>query len=171
MKRQVRLTINAENIENVLKELGIETADVLVSLEDSGATYKKLSSLPEIVDWEFSEGDNNSSAPKVRGVECGGSTEDASILFEALFALKLSHPTRTFESLTETDLEEQIQFINNQPTNFNHLAIKTVIEKEYKSAEEAKEKIMQIFKNEWDNVLSYGTLIGFTYHVYNKKKS
>ena len=73
--------------------------------------------------------------------------------------------------MTETDLEEQIQFINNQPTNFNHLIIKTVIEKEYKSAEEAKEKIMQIFKNEWDNVLSYGTLIGFTYHVYNKKKS
>lgn len=166
MNRRITIKLDSKKASEVLESLDLENAEITVDMEDCGATYKKLSSIDGILDWEF---EDEQRAVKKKGVEAGGSTEDASILFEALFALKLNHPTRSFESLSEEDLEEQIQFISGQATNFNHLAVKTVIEKEYSSAEEAKEKIIELYKREWDTVLSYGTILGFIYHLYNKK--
>lgn len=166
MKRKITIKVDSKSATEVLKNLELESAEITVEMEDCGATYKKLSTTDGILDWEF---EDEQKTEKKRGVETGGSTEDASILFEALFALKLSHPTRSFESLSEEDLEEQIQFISNQATTINHLAVKTIIEKEYSNAEEAKEKIIEIFKKEWNSILDYGTLLGFTYHLYNKK--
>lgn len=166
MNRRITMKVDSALASEVLKSLSLDNAEIIVEMEDCGATYKKLSTIDGILDWEF---EDEQKIEKKRGVETGGSTEDASILFEALFALKLSHPTRSFDSLSEEDLDEQIEYVSTQSTNFNHLIVKTVLEKEYSNAEEAKEKILNLFKKEWDNVLSYGTILGFMYHFYNKK--
>lgn len=174
MKRKIIIKVDSVLATEVLKNLSMENADLEIEMEDSGATYKKLSSLPGILDWEFKEEpENNLSTAGVRikeDIESGDYTDDASILFEALFALKLSHPTRSFESLCKEDLEEQIQCISQQNTTFNHMTIKALLEQEYSSSEQAKKCVMEIFKKEWDSILTYGTLLGFMVHVYKKDK-
>ena len=175
MKRKIIIKVDSVSATEVLKNLSIENADLEIEMEDSGATYKKLSSLPGILDWEFKEEpeNNNLGTSGVRikeSIESGDYTDDASILFESLFALKLSHPTRSFESLCKEDLEEQIQCISQQNTTFNHVTIKALLEQEYSSSEQAKKCIMEIFKKEWDSILTYGTLLGFMVHVYKKDK-
>lgn len=50
MKRKVLLTINPENAEAVLKNLGI--SEILVEISESKQAYSVLSS-PEVTDWKF----------------------------------------------------------------------------------------------------------------------
>lgn len=172
MKRKIIIKVDSVSATEVLKNLSIENADLEIEMEDTGATYKKLSSLPGILDWEFKDENEDKEVGSIKeSIESARDyTDDASILFEALFALKLSHPSRSFESLCKEDLEEQIQFVSQQNTTFNHVTIKALIEQEYSNAEVAKKSIMEIFKKEWDTILSYGTLLGFMVHVYKKNK-
>lgn len=181
MKRRIIIKADSASVSQILESLGQNEVEFSVDLEDCGATYKKLSTIDGILDWEFEdektednesedeyiEVENNDSGDGISG-EC--SRNNAAILFQALFALKLNYPTKSFDLLTEHDLKEQVDHILCQPASINLLIIKEALEKEYSSAEEAKEKVVEIYKTQWDNILSYGTSLGFLAFLCNKKK-
>ena len=181
MKRRIIIKADSASASQILESLGQNEVEFSVDLEDCGATYKKLSTIDGILDWEFEDErtENSESEEEYIEVESNGSGDgisgecsrnNAAILFQALFALKLNYPTKSFNSLTEHDLKEQVDHILCQPASINLLIIKEALEKEYSSAEEAKEKVVEIYKTQWDNILSYGTSLGFLAFLCNKKK-
>ena len=58
--KKVKIKINPENLKNILESFGMSTEafDIELNLPDCKDTYKKLTSLNGILDWDFVEVEN-----------------------------------------------------------------------------------------------------------------